>query len=151
MRKTSLVFALVGSLLMGACSFKDSPIVAKNKDLNNKLKILINDDINYTALPKGNEDELIREFLTNSPAFAQQNRQSAVRENITKLPNTMPLFRQPLFAQMVIFPFVSDDGLYHSYSESWLKIKDGEFVLSDPRSGEEAKEKIFDFNVINGE
>lgn len=150
MRNTSLIFALLSSLLIAACSSKDNLIVAQNKDLNNKLKILINNDINYTSLPKGNEDELIREFLTNSPAFAQQNRQSAVKENITKLPNTMPLFRQPLFAQMVIFPFVSDDGLYHSYSESWLKIKDGEFVLSDPRSGEEAREKIFDFNLIKG-
>lgn len=151
MRKYTLVLALASSLLISACSFKDSPIVAKNKALNNELKILINDDVNYTALPKGNEEELIREFLTNSPVFAQQNRQSAIKENITKLPNNMPLFRQPLFAQIVIFPFVSDDGLYHSYSESWIKIKDGEFVLSDPRSGEQAKEKIFDFNVINGE
>lgn len=61
----------------------------------------------------------------------------------------MPLYRQPLFAQMVVFPYISDDGLYHSYQESWLKIKDGEFVLSDPRSGEEAKDKIFDYNVVS--
>lgn len=149
MKKALAITIIAGSLFV-ACSNKD-PMVLKNKALNEELKILINDDINYTSLPKAQEDELIKEFLTNSPVFAQQNRQSAVKENITKLPNTMPLYRQPLFAQMVIFPFISDDKVYHSYSESWIKIKDGEFVLSDPRSGEEAREKIFDFNLINGE
>lgn len=149
--KKALVIILIAGSLFVACSYKKDPMVLKNKALNEELKILINDDINYTSLPKVQEDELIKEFLKNSPVFAQQNRQSAVKENITKLPNTMPLYRQPLFAQMVIFPFISDDKVYHSYSESWIKIKDGEFVLSDPRNGEDAKEKIFDFNLINGE
>lgn len=147
MKKTMLL-ALVCAMVFMACSSKQD-YVKKNKALNEQLKLLINDgDINYTALPRGDEDKLIREFLKNSPSFAQQNRQSAVKENITKLPNNMPLYRQPLFAQMVVFPYISDDGLYHSYTESWLKIKDGEFVLSDPRDGDEPKNKIFDFNVV---
>ena len=144
-----LTLITISSLLFIACSLKNNS-VATNKKLNEQLKVLINDgDINYTALPQGDENELIKKFLKNSPSFAQQNRQSAVKENITKLPNNMPLYRQPLFAQMVVFPYISDDGLYHSYQESWLKIKDGEFVLSDPRSGEEAKDKIFDYNVVS--
>mgnify|MGYP004514330969 CR=1 FL=1 len=144
-----LTLITIISLLFIACSLKNNS-VATNKKLNEQLKVLINDgDINYTALPQGDENELIKKFLKNSPSFAQQNRQSAVKENITRLPNNMPLYRQPLFAQMVVFPYISDDGLYHSYQESWLKIKDGEFVLSDPRSGEEAKDKIFDYNVVS--
>lgn len=150
MKKTMLL-ALACAMVFVACSSKNE-YAKKNKILNEQLKVLINDgDINYTALPRGDEDKLIREFLKNSPAFAQQNRQSAVKENITKLPNNMPLYRQPLFAQMVVFPYISDDGLYHSYTESWLKIKEGEFVLSDPRDGKEPTNKIFDYNVVSEE
>lgn len=149
MKNLFFLMLIASGLLFVACSSKNDS-AATNKKLNEQLKVLINDgDINYTALPRGDENKLIKEFLKNSPSFAQQNRQSAVKENITKLPNNMPLYRQPLFAQMVVFPYISDDGLYHSYQESWLKIKDGEFVLSDPRSGEEAKDKIFDYNVVS--
>lgn len=147
--KKAVLLVLACAMFFVACSSKQS-YAKKNKLLDEQLKVLINDgDINYTALPRGDEDKLIKEFLKNSPSFAQQNRQSAVKENITKLPNNMPLYRQPLFAQMVVFPYISDDGLYHSYTESWLKIKDGEFVLSDPRDGDEPKNKIFDFNVVS--
>ena len=135
MKNLFFLILIASGLLFVACSSKNDS-VATNKKLNEQLKVLINDgDINYTALPRGDEDKLIKEFLKNSPSFAQQN--------------NMPLYRQPLFAQMVVFPYISDDGLYHSYQESWLKIKDGEFVLSDPRSGEEAKDKIFDYNVVS--
>lgn len=148
MKNLFFLFLMVGTIIFTSCSSKSKQV--QNKALNDELKLLINDaDINYTALPQGDESKLIKAFLKNSPSFAQQNRQSAVKENITKLPNNMPLYRQPLFAQMVVFPYISDDGIYHSYSESWLKIKDGEFVLSDPRSGKESREKIFDYNAVS--
>lgn len=49
---------------------------------------------------------------------------------------------------MTTFPYVSDDGIYHGYSESWIKIKEGEFVLSDPRSNQDSSERIFDMNDV---
>ena len=111
-------------------------------------------DAELTNLMKGeeraysdNEEAVISALLKNSPSYAQAKRQEAVDENIVKLPNNMPLYIQPLFAQMVVFPYTSKSGVYHGYSESWIKIKEGEFVLSDPKS-ENQRERIFDFNDV---
>lgn len=138
------ISVLCVTLLFVGCANKQQSV--KESKVDRELKLMVGDDIKYTDLE--DEDKLIRDLLKNSPSFAQENQQSAVKENIEKLPNNMPLFRQPLFAQMVVFPYVSDDGVYHGYSENWLKIKEGEFVLSDPRSGQELGERIFDMNDV---
>ncbi|EAH6630055.1 hypothetical protein ACEUFF_001188 [Campylobacter coli] len=145
MNKKSILI-LCATLLFTACASKQQ--IIKEPSVDAQLKLLVDGGMKYTDLDKQDEDELIRGLLKNSPSFAQSNQQSAVKENMVKLPNNMPLFRQPLFAQMVVFPYVSDDGIYHGYSESWLKIKEGEFVLSDPRSKQDPSERIFDMNDV---
>jgi len=144
----NIILSLCVAALLTACG-ATKQIQPKEPSLDAELKLLVGDDLKYTNLDKQDEDELIKGLLKNSPYFAQGNRQTAVEENMVKLPNNMPLYRQPLFAQMVIFPYVSDSGVYHGYSESWLKIKEGEFALSDPRSNQDASERIFDINHIN--
>lgn len=144
MKKLSLIIGT--ALLLSACASKQNA-KPKEPSIDSELKLLV-EDLKYSDLDKQDEDELIKGLLKNSPSFAQSNQQSAVKENMVKLPNKMPLFRQPLFAQMTTFPYVSDDGIYHGYSESWLKIKEGEFVLSDPRSNQDASERIFDMNEV---
>ncbi len=113
--------------------------IQKN-DLDKELASIMQEDNT-----KFSDKEVISTLLKNSSSFAQSNKQEAQEQNIVELPNNMPLYRQPLFAQIVIFPFVSKDGNYHGYSESWIKIKEGEFVLSDA-GAEENKERIFDLN-----
>ena len=109
-------------------------------------------DTELTNLMKGeeraysdDEEAVISTLLKNSPSYAQAKRQEAVEENIVQLPNNMPLYREPLFAQLVVFPYVSKTGIYHGYSESWIKIKEGEFVLSDPKSANQ-RERYRTFN-----
>ncbi|EAI8233200.1 hypothetical protein IQ300_000721 [Campylobacter upsaliensis] len=144
LKNTALILST--ALLFSACATKQN---AKTKEpsVDSELRLLVG-DLKYSDLDKQDEDELIKALLKNSPSFAQNNQQSAIKENMVKLPNKMPLFRQPLFAQMTIFPYVSDEGIYHGYSESWIKIKEGEFVLSDPRSNQDSSERIFDMNDV---
>ncbi|EPR3147346.1 hypothetical protein ACU4US_001440 [Campylobacter jejuni] len=89
-----------------------------------------------------NKNQLIKELLVNSPSYAQKNQQEALKENITPLPNNMPLYRQPLFAQMVVFPYVSNSGVYHDYTEHWFKIKQGDFQLQNPKQTIVKKKKV---------
>ncbi|EOZ3532502.1 hypothetical protein ACQLLD_000847 [Campylobacter upsaliensis] len=144
LKNTALILST--ALLFSACATKQNAKV-KEPNVDSELRLLVG-DLKYSDLDKQDEDELIKALLKNSPSFAQNNQQSAIKENMVKLPNKMPLFRQPLFAQMTIFPYVSDDGIYHGYSESWIKIKEGEFVLSDPRSNQDSSERIFDMNDV---
>ncbi|EPO1980280.1 hypothetical protein ACT7GF_000718 [Campylobacter upsaliensis] len=144
LKNTALILST--ALLFSACATKQNA-KAKEPSVDSELRLLVG-DLKYSDLDKQDEDELIKALLKNSPSFAQNNQQSAIKENMVKLPNKMPLFRQPLFAQMTIFPYVSDDGIYHGYSESWIKIKEGEFVLSDPRSNQDSSERIFDMNDV---
>ena len=74
-------------------------------------------DAELTNLMKGeeraysdDEEAVISALLKNSPSYAQAKRQEAVEENIVQLPNNMPLYREPLFAQLVVFPYVSKTG-----------------------------------------
>ncbi|AJC92196.1 hypothetical protein (DUF3442 domain) [Campylobacter subantarcticus LMG 24377] len=89
-----------------------------------------------------NKNSLIKELLVNSPSYAQKNQQEALKENITPLPNNMPLYRQPLFAQMVVFPYVSSSGVYHDYTEHWFKIKQGDFQLQNTKQTIVKKKKV---------
>lgn len=144
LKNTALILST--ALLFSACATKQNA-KAKEPSVDSELRLLVG-GFKYSDLDKQDEDELIKALLKNSPSFAQNNQQSAIKENMVKLPNKMPLFRQPLFAQMTIFPYVSDEGIYHGYSESWIKIKEGEFVLSDPRSNQDSSERIFDMNDV---
>ncbi|MCR2113974.1 hypothetical protein CUPS3785_06330 [Campylobacter upsaliensis] len=144
LKNTALILST--ALLFSACATKQNA-KAKEPSVDSELRLLVG-NLKYSDLDKQDEDELIKDLLKNSPSFAQNNQQSAIKENMVKLPNKMPLFRQPLFAQMTVFPYVSDEGIYHGYSESWIKIKEGEFVLSDPRSNQGSSERIFDMNDV---
>ncbi|EEQ63670.1 hypothetical protein HPMG_01127 [Helicobacter pullorum MIT 98-5489] len=140
--------AFYSLLLVGAMSFSgclaNKQVEIKPNHLDTELGNLIKgDERTYSD----DDEAVITALLKNSPSYAQVKRQEAVEENIVKLPNNMPLYRQPLFAQMVVFPYTSKSGVYHGYSESWIKIKEGEFVLSDPKS-ENQRERIFDFNDV---
>lgn len=117
-----------------------------NSDIRTIHELMGNKQI--TSLSIKDEKRMVQELLTNQPTFATKNRQIAVKENMRQLPNNMPLYNNPQFAQMVVFPYVSDSGIYHSDTESWIKIKDGNFALSDPKNPNNLGDKIFDFNLI---
>lgn len=92
------------------------------------------------------QDSLQKNLLSTSPVYAQNHLVEAIEENMEEFEGEMPLYRQPLFAKMVVFPYISHDtGTYHGYQEVWLKIKEGEFVLAKERALEQ--EKIFHHEI----
>lgn len=132
---TTTILGLPLVLMLAGCSIIDSQ-VSDGNDMS-KIESFVGND----------KKDLGKELLKTSPVYAQKHQQKAVEENMFKVKNDMPLYRQPLFAQMVVFPYISDTGMYHGYQESWVKIKEGEFVLADP-SKNSKDEKIFDFNEV---
>jgi len=142
MRLKLLCTLTLATAFFSGCMHKTIEI--KQNHLDKELASIMQDDNTKFS---DDEKRVVESLLKHSPSFAQNNLQEAQEKNIVKLPNNMPLYRQPLFAQMVVFPFVSKNGIYHGYSESWLKIKEGEFVLSDPKT-EADKERMFDYNKV---
>lgn len=135
--KIMTTMTIAAALLMSGCAATATPQVANNDNMT-KIESFVEKD----------KKDVAKELLKSSPVYAQKNQHKAVEENMVKIKNDMPLYRQPLFAQMVVFPYISDAGIYHGYQESWVKVKEGEFVLADPATNTR-DEKIFDYNEVS--
>lgn len=135
--KIMTTMAIAATILMSGCATTGNPQIGNNGDMS-KIEAFVAND----------KKDVSKELLKTSPVYAQKNQHKAVEENMVKVKNDMPLYRQPLFAQMVVFPYISDAGIYHGYQESWVKIKEGEFVLADPAANAK-DEKIFDYNEVS--
>jgi len=135
--KIMTTMTIAAALLMSGCAATATPQVANNDNMT-KIESFVEKD----------KKDVAKELLKSSPVYAQKNQHKAVEENMVKIKNDMPLYRQPLFAQMVVFPYISDAGIYHGYQESWVKVKEGEFVLADPATNAR-DEKIFDYNEVS--
>lgn len=141
--------ALISAFVLGSVGCANKNLSAfQKKDTEIRIIHQLIGEEQYTGLSIKDEKRMVRELLTEQPTFAAKNRQIAVKENMRQLPNNMPLYNNPQFAQMVVFPYVSDSGIYHSDTESWIKIKEGSFALSDPKNPSNLGDKIFDFNLI---
>ena len=82
-------------------------------------------------------------LLKTNPLFAKKYKKAALQEKVPLAPNA-PLYIPPRFAEMIVFPYVSKDGIYHDTQVVWVKIKNGEFVLNQKPN--KVKEKIFTIN-----
>jgi len=133
--KIMTTLAIAAALMMSGCTATVKPKIANNN--MNKIK----------AFVKKHKKDVAKELLKTSPVYAQKHQHKAVKENMVKIKNDMPLYRQPIFAQMVVFPYISDAGIYHGYQESWIKVKKGKFVLAQPATNARG-EKIFDYNEV---
>jgi len=90
--------------------------------------------------------DIQKQLLKKSPYYAQKHKKEAMKVNLKLKPN-IPLYRQPFFAQMTVFPYVSKKGIYHSYQTVYIKIKDGEWVIANPM--ETRPSRTFDYNEVN--
>ena len=106
--------AFYSLLLVGAMSYSgclaNKQVEIKPNHLDTELGNLIKgDERTYSD----DDEAVITALLKNSPSYAQVKRQEAVEENIVKLPNNNPLYRPPLFSQMVGFSYTSKRGCFH--------------------------------------
>lgn len=136
MRIYIITIFVTAIIFINGCSTPKTPQISKNNEM-----------VKIESFVKNDKEDLSKELLKTSPVYAQKHQHKAVEENMHKIQNNMPLYRQPLFAQMIVFPYISDAQIYHGYQESWVKIKEGKFILSDPASSAK-DEKIFDFNEV---
>jgi len=137
--RKSIFIALITMLGLSGCAITESQQVAADGSNSDMQKI--------ENFVEKNKKNTTGDLLKTSPAYAQKNQQKAVEANIADVKNTMPLYRQPLFGQMVVFPYISDSGIYHGYQESWIKVKEGEFVLAAPNSSTRS-EMVYDLQEV---
>ncbi len=120
----------------------------KNKKIKEIEKFVKNNKTSKTSTKKIavytdkpiNIKEVNKILLKTSPLYAKKYKKEALKENMRLTPNT-PLYRPPLFAQMIVYPYVSDDGIYHDTQLVWIKVKDGEFVLN--QKNHNTTQKVF--------
>ncbi|WP_187648652.1 TraV family lipoprotein [Nitrosophilus labii] len=149
MKKNAVMMSmLIATMLLTGCASTSNNITipAPKKEQKNKLsnneKMAVIREFAGQSTPESVEKKLLK----TSPVYAQKHKKDAVIENM-KVKENMPLYRQPLFAKMIIYPYVSKSGIYHGYQTSYIKIKEGEWVLADQGS-DKKDEKIFDFNEV---
>jgi len=76
-----------------------------------------------------NTKEVKKTLLKTSPYYAKFHQKEALQEHIRVNP-VIPLYKEPLFAEMYVMPYVSNNGIYHDTQKIFIKIKDGEWVLN---------------------
>jgi hypothetical protein len=118
---------------------KINPIIKKfveknTTDVNATQKIanFLNKPVNIKAVKKV--------LLKTSPNYAKYHKKEAVKEVIRVKPN-MPVYQEPLFAEMYVMPYVSNNGIYHDVQKVYVKVEDGEWVLNT--KNKQKNEKIF--------
>ena len=79
-------------------------------------------------------------LLKTNPLFAKKYKKAALKEKIPLAPNA-PLYIPPRFAKMIVFPYVSNDGIYHDTQVVWIKVKNGQFVLN--QKAKNSRIKVF--------
>ena len=153
MKKRVVLFLVVIGLFSGCVTTNNTPqpkVVAKSKNLK-KIEEFVKgtEEVNatkkiarYINKPVDIKDAK-KILLKNNALFAKKHKKEALKEKV-RLKSNAPLYIPPRFAKMIVFPYVSDDGIYHDTQTVWVKIKDGEFVLN-----QSAKEKARVFSIHN--
>ncbi len=145
-----ITIGLIGLTLIGCASSQPQPQLKPSKQAKElktieafvknkktaplrKVSKFVNKPLNIT--------EVNKILLKTNSLYAKKYKKEALKEKINLTPNT-PLYRPPLFAEMIVFPYVSD-GIYHDTQKIWIKIKNGEFVLNQNKKD---KKLIFGIN-----
>ena len=98
----------------------------------NKIAKYLDKPVNIKAVKKV--------LLKTSPNYAKYHKKEAVKEVIRVKPN-IPVYQEPLFAEMYVMPYVSNNGIYHDVQKVYIKVKNGEWVLNT--KNKQKNEKIF--------
>lgn len=109
--------ALIALVSFSACSSKSVELPKQSEEVKQKI-ITKNIEV----------DKYKKEMLKNNENYSEKHLKQSLYENY-KTNDEKPLYKNPEFAVITIFPYVSDDGIYHEYERVWVKIKDGNFIL----------------------
>ncbi|WP_267523579.1 TraV family lipoprotein [Campylobacter sp. MG1] len=70
-----------------------------------------------------------KRLLKTDTNYAKNHITKSLKENYDR-PMQNPLFQNPKFAIVTIMPYMSADDTYHEFERIWVKITNGNFVLS---------------------
>lgn len=134
-KKTSfLILSMALSLGLSAC--KDNQVTTPTQQTNQKEQQII------THKAQDNEVKQIQQdLLKNNENYSKANQKQSLEVNF-KSNDEKPLYVNPKFAVVTIFPYVSDEGIYHEYERVWIKIKDGEFALEQKSTKKAMKNNV---------
>lgn len=147
--KKWIAFGVIGAFLVGCANNQPKPNIPKPEPKQtNNLKIIKS----FVKNKNNNNIEKIAKFddkitdikqakkilLKNNPLFAKKYKKAALKEKIPLKVNA-PLYIPPRFAKMIVFPYVSNNGIYHDTEIVWVKIKKGQFVLNQKHQNEKIK------------
>lgn len=122
--------ALITLVSFSACSSKSVELPKQSEEVKQKI---ITKNIEVEKYKK--------EMLKNNENYSEKHLKQSLYENY-KTNDEKPLYKNPEFAVITIFPYVSDDGIYHEYERVWVKIKDGNFILKqNTKKSKRVKEK----------
>ena len=139
--KRFLAFGIIGAFLVGCASNQPQPTNIKPKQNDKNLQVIKsfvkknrNISKNIKKIAKFDDKvvdvkEAKKILLKTNPLFAKKYKKAALKEKIPLAINT-PLYIPPRFAKMIVFPYVSNDGIYHDTQVVWIKVKNGQFVLN---------------------
>ena len=149
--KKWIAFGLIGFLV--GCANQPQPNIPKPqpKQVNDKnLKVIQafvkndkNNSKNINTIAKydnkiTDSKEAKKILLKTNPLFAKKYKKAALKEKVPLAPNA-PLYIPPRFAKMIVFPYVSDNGIYHDTQVVWIKVKNGQFVLNQKTKNAEIR------------
>jgi hypothetical protein len=153
--KKIIIFGIITGFFIGCANTQPTiqkPKQAQNNDKNLKvIENFVKDSKSSDNIKKiAKYDDKVTDvkqakkvLLKTNPLYAKVHKKEALKENM-RLENNAPLYIPPRFAEMIVFPYTSDDGIYHDTQIVWVKIKDGQFVLN--QKGQNEKERIFGIN-----
>ncbi len=154
--KKIIIFGVIGAFLVGCASTNQpKPNVPKPKQKTNdkNLKVIQafvktdkNNSKNINIIAKYSDKitdskEAKKILLKTNPLFAKKYKKEALKEKVPLAPNA-PLYIPPRFAKMIVFPYVSNDGIYHDTQVVWIKVKDGQFVVLNQKT-KNTKVRVF--------
>jgi len=152
-----IIAGLIGFVITGCASNqpqpKTQPVVKTQTQEIKKIEAFVKNSKTKSSIKKiavfDNKPLNIREvnkiLLKTNALYAEKYKKEALKENMRLAPNA-PLYRPPLFAEMIVYPYVSDDGIYHDTQVVWIKVKNGEFVLNQ----RDANSKVRVFGINGG-
>ncbi|OCR99544.1 hypothetical protein A9K75_06650 [Campylobacter fetus subsp. testudinum] len=88
-------------------------------------------------------------ILVHSGELAEKYPNEALVANLTKTPSSLPVFKEPRYARVLLMPILNKEGdIYTDYTYAWVKIHEQEFVLGKRESKGNGQKNNF-FTIHN--
>ncbi|CUU90050.1 Uncharacterised protein [Campylobacter hyointestinalis subsp. hyointestinalis] len=123
---------------------------AKPKTIKSESKKLVAIDHTIEQFPISiDKKEESDNLLVHSGELAEKYPNEALVANLTKTPSSLPVFREPRYARVLLMPILNKEGdVYTDYTYAWIKIHEQEFVLGK-REGKGSGQKNNFFTIHN--